>query len=449
MGGGTVNAIEIQINARDNTLGGLQSAEARMRKSAEQFSRVGKQMMLVGTAGVMAMGGLVKSTVMFGNALDKTMKQTGMTAEQVQRLRYAAEQEHASFETLTRGLPMMTKYLQYAADGQETYAREFRRMGVAVTDTEGNLRSGYDVLLDMADWMSDNGVNDNVKLATAMTLLGRRGAEMVPFLKLGRQEISRLGDEAERTRGFLTDAEVKGLKAFDDRVLMLTETLRGAKDQLAVAVVPALDGLIGFAQRFAEWLRNLSPELKSFVGRLAGFGSIALVVGGALAFVGGKIGLVAIAFLHAIPAVAAFGAAHGLTMGAATLAMAKYGLVVAAVLVGLIALSETLQAVKGLWTINKDIRGSRQHGQELDAIRQAEMSGQITRREAVSQAAVLTAQNQGRINRMGGRDYGMTLGQRAWRDVGNVRQLFATFQKDDEMPAVVADAYKTYMATAQ
>jgi hypothetical protein len=282
-------AVQMLVSLKDDASRQLNSVTQNVEASAKRWRQAGMAMMGVGVAGAAALGIMVRKGVDYGTMIDKMAKQTGMTAEEVQKLKYAAEQEHLSFETLTKSIPMLTKYMQYAADGMATYRREFDRMGITVTDNEGKLRSTYDVLVDMAGWMSSKGISDETKLATAMTLLGRRGAEMIPFLKLGKETIQKLSQEAVDLGAVMSGESVRAAKKFGDELMRVTAPLKTMAAELGISLLPALTEWIERGKKVVKWLHDLSPEMKAFVVKGAAMASIALIIGGGLMFLAGTV----------------------------------------------------------------------------------------------------------------------------------------------------------------
>lgn len=279
------NAIEILIGLRDEASHKLSNIEKSTLKSAEALKKQGMAFMAMGAAGMTALAMVTRAGVIYAETIDKLAKQTGMTTDQVQKLKYAAEQEHLSFETLSKGIPVLTKYMSEAARGLETYKREFDKMGISVTDGEGNLKSAYEVLLEMSEYMGDDAVSNNEKLAVATKLMGRRGAELVPFLKMGREEIERLFQEAERLGVIMSEENVTAGKKFGDSMLQLTAPLKTMAFEIGMSLLPTFEKWLAKGKELLQWFKELSPETKSSIARFVLIGSAALLFAGALAVV--------------------------------------------------------------------------------------------------------------------------------------------------------------------
>ena len=185
--------------------------------------------------------------------IDKMTKVTGMSTEEFSKLAYAADQEHASLETLSKSLPILSKYMAYAKDGMATYKREFDKMGITVTDTEGKLKSSYQVLLEMSDYMGREGANDTEKMAVMMTLLGRRGAELIPMLKKGSAWFGEMGKEAKSLGIVLDQKTVKAIKKSDDSLTALKKAFLG----VGIAIIKAIEPSLERAQNaFKEYVKG-------------------------------------------------------------------------------------------------------------------------------------------------------------------------------------------------
>ncbi|MFA6636717.1 MAG: hypothetical protein WCV56_06415, partial [Candidatus Omnitrophota bacterium] len=224
----------------------LRGIQGRLKVFGDEVKRLARVGFMALAAAAAAAGAalvkIVTSAVQYGTELDKIAKQTGITAEEMSKLQYAAEQEHASVEGITKSLPILAKYMEQARQGMVTYTREFDKMGISVVDAQGNLKSTYNVLLEMSDYYS-TATNKTQALAIATTLLGRRGAELVPLLQLGRKGIEELGEEAERLGVVMDNKTAAGMKVFDDNLTKLKKAFQGIGIAITQELLPYLTTL--------------------------------------------------------------------------------------------------------------------------------------------------------------------------------------------------------------
>lgn len=423
------NVIEAVLTTKDETASGVNSAQKNLKKFGDTATKVGRNMMLMSTLVTGGMYMMSKSTYDYGEAHLKVAKQTGLTVEQSQKLAYAAEQEFADFDTLTRSLPILTKYMGYARDGMDTYKREFDKMGITVTDSEGNLRSVYDVFMEMSDYMSDNGISAQEKTATAMGLLGRRGAELVPFLGLGRKGLEELGVELENTRGVMSQAEAETMKRFNDNLLKLKTTMAGIKDTIAIGVLPVFEKLIAWGQTFTQWFKDLSPEMQGFLAKFAFMASIGVGVLGTGLLVSGMLAKMAVGMITLAKATGLMNAAGSINIGVLTgmtLAAGKLLLI----MVGILAAEEALMSLKGIWQAHLAGKETKGRGATADEIRRALAAGEITTEEAKKRAAgiAIGGKEAGTYNKT----WGMTGLERIGYEVGRFQQIQANISVTKE-----------------
>lgn len=231
--------LEIRMKLRDEASKRLGVLKREMKQFADTVKTYWKAIAASMLAVGYALAKVVKDSVAYGVKIDEMSKQSGIAAEDFSRLAYAAEQEHASLESITKIMPLLAKYMYSASQGMVTYSREFDKMGVKVTDTKGKLRSTYDVFLDMSEYYK-NATNKTEALALAMRMLGRRGEELVPLLKLGKDGIKKLGDEAERLGIVLDQETASKMEEFDDTVVKLQTSLKGLGIMFTKYILPAV-----------------------------------------------------------------------------------------------------------------------------------------------------------------------------------------------------------------
>ena len=164
---------------------------------------------------IMTMKKAIKTFTDYTVKVDKAVKITGVSVDTFQKLAYAAEQEHASMETLQFSLQRIAYTMKMAEEGSKMQRDALEQIGIKTRDANGQMRKSEEVLLEIADRFK-NMKNETEKSALAMQLFGRRGQEMIPFLNMGKDGIEKLGNEAEKLGIVLEDKAIKEGKAFSD-----------------------------------------------------------------------------------------------------------------------------------------------------------------------------------------------------------------------------------------
>jgi hypothetical protein len=115
----------------------------------------------------------------------------------------------------------------------------FTKLGIAVRDGSGQLRSSEDVLLDFADAFKQlpDGAE---KTALAMEAFGRRASRMVPFLNQGSDGIRQLEEQAQRVAPPLTKLQQDVFDKMGDSFDTLSKAARSALDNVLVKFAPAI-----------------------------------------------------------------------------------------------------------------------------------------------------------------------------------------------------------------
>ena len=125
-----------------------------------------------------------------GEAAEKTahMSETfGMTVPQVEGFGAAAKLTGMSMDELTRAMGIFDKNLALAAGGTGPAAQAFKALGISAKDGKTQM----ELVLDVAEKFQGMA-NGPEKVALAMTLFGRAGKEMIPFLDRGREGIKEM-----------------------------------------------------------------------------------------------------------------------------------------------------------------------------------------------------------------------------------------------------------------
>jgi len=222
---------------------------------------VGASMVAAGAALAAFTIKAVADTTEYAESIDKAAKTTGIAAEELQKLKYAADQEHTSFEALNGGLKFLAKNMEAGKDA-------FAEIGISTTDASGQLRNTGDVLLELSDYFK-NSTNDVEKQALALKLFGKSGSDLIPFLEQGSAEIARLGEEAEGLGIVLSGDAISAFEAYGDQVDKMKKSFEGVKMSVATAVLPAFsDVSAGITDMFVSLQE--SGSLDAIFGTVGG-----------------------------------------------------------------------------------------------------------------------------------------------------------------------------------
>ena len=211
------------------------------------------------TSGVVA---LAKSAIDLADDMRDLSQRTGVSIQTLGQFKIAAELSGSSLEGVAKGLTFLNKNMVAAATGADGAAAAFKTIGVATNDAQGNLRSADQVFLDIADRFAT--LRDGPeKAALAMRIFGKAGAELIPILNLGSEEIQRFG--LNISQDFADKAD-----SFNDQLGLMGAQTTMLTIEIGSKLLPVMSGLLAAVSEGITAVGNLAKEFYAAVGGAAG-----------------------------------------------------------------------------------------------------------------------------------------------------------------------------------
>lgn len=240
----------------------LQDLGAEAGKASGAFGRIKEIAAGVGLEqGVQA---LATKVISFGkdsiNAFQDVGKEvrllqryTGDSAEEMSKLRFAAEESGVSAETLALGLGKMSKAAATTAG-----EKKFEAIGIQVRDANGHFKGASALFEEVAGKLGtmQNGVE---KTNAIMQIFGRSGMELAPLLNQGSEGIAKFKEEAQKF-GLVLGQD--SLNAVKDNIMAQREfhaAVTGLQVQLGQYLYPAITVV---TKAFSEVIPILGTILK-------------------------------------------------------------------------------------------------------------------------------------------------------------------------------------------
>ncbi len=176
-------------------------------------------------------------------------------------------------ETLKGAMTKITVALGDAADGNEAAIKKFEKLGIAIEDTDGNLRDSYDVFKEAIDALGKME-NTTERDAAAMDLMGKSARDLNPLIIAGSKALDDYYKEAEALGYLLSEDQVKALGEVDDAHQRLQLTIEAGRKQLAAEFAPAAQAAMELftdgVKTAGEWLKKsgLIENLASIITSL-------------------------------------------------------------------------------------------------------------------------------------------------------------------------------------
>lgn len=199
-------------------------------------------------------------------SLIKLSLRSGIAAEQLQRLKYVAEQSGVDAEALAGGIGKLNVNIGNAVAGKnKDLVGLFKRLNISLRDANGQIRSGADMLPQLADAFVKNE-NPVIRARMGMALFGKKWQELVPLLADGSDEITRSLERFKRLKGIIPEASLREGKELGDKLADLDFILKGFQNTIARELIPVLTPVI---EDFVMWgaanKKMISVEVKAFV----------------------------------------------------------------------------------------------------------------------------------------------------------------------------------------
>lgn len=177
--------------------------------------------MLAGTAaiaaGVVAVEEVIsRSTakyIDYASEVAKGSRLTGIGAEDMSKLRFAAKMVGTDYDQLVVGLTRFASSIVKANEGSEKAATAFHRLRIEDTDLQAGQQNMLPLLYKVSDAFHDSKSKVE-QLAMSRELFSRGGSELLTFLSRGSEGLRELGKEAERLGLVLADKDLKALKEY-------------------------------------------------------------------------------------------------------------------------------------------------------------------------------------------------------------------------------------------
>lgn len=216
------------------------------QKSAQDMERafkiVSTALLAIGSAAVVGLGALIKSSIDTADKMGKMAQSVGLSVESLSGLAFAAELSDINLDELGARLTNLNRRAKEGARGVKSYRQAFDTLGISLTDSQGRLRETEALVLDIADKFSkmEDGL---LKSALATDIFSNAGVKMIPFLNQGREGIQALTDEARVFGRVISEKLRKNAEDFNDNLNRLKAAVQGLGIALATELTPTLNRL--------------------------------------------------------------------------------------------------------------------------------------------------------------------------------------------------------------
>lgn len=247
----------------------LKNVEGQMGRVSDFFDKHSRKIAVgitgaIGAAGAFAAAS-VKMYTNLGSEIHEMSIRTGLGAESLSELRYAAEQSGASLGGLQVGIRTMAGAITDASEGMETYQRAFGRIGIQVEELIG--LKPEEQFMKIATGIASLE-DSTLRAATAQDIFGRSGTQLLPLFAEGADGIAKLRQEAHDLGITFTDTTAARAEQLGDTLTRFNEQIKGIQFTIAEGLLPNLEW-------WSESLTRNDSQLKLWIKTALDWGWVA------------------------------------------------------------------------------------------------------------------------------------------------------------------------------
>lgn len=257
------NALKREIEQTEGVLKNYQrqlaethpKLEAIASASAEVAEKTKLLSQTAGAVGIAILGNAVNASKT-ADELTTLSRNTGISVEMLQKMNYAQNLIDVSTEQMTGALRKLTQNMGKGSDA-------FEEIGVAIYDTNGELRDSEEVFFDTLQALSQIQ-NETERDAKAMELFGRSAMDLSGIIDDGGEALKAYGEEAEQAGLILSGETLASANKLNDSLDKLKATTQAslleAGASLAEVLAPALEDIVQKISVLLQWVASLDGE---------------------------------------------------------------------------------------------------------------------------------------------------------------------------------------------
>lgn len=264
----------------------MERAERQMQKTAGNMSKsmgrfdlaiskstagLGKLKGALGVAipavTILALGKLADNALTAADKIAKVADKVGLTTDQLQELRFAADQSGVGTDKLDMAMQRFSRRVGEAAQGSGELYDTLKQYNIGVLDANGGTRANIDILNDLANAIK-GAKSQQEALRIAFKAFDSEGAALVNLLRGGSDGLDKMRAEAQRL-GIVMDAELvrKGEEA-RSKLDALGNVLQAKLNIALVNAAPLLEKTGGLLTGMAAGALEAATNLAKFLGVL-------------------------------------------------------------------------------------------------------------------------------------------------------------------------------------
>ncbi|MDR1364087.1 MAG: phage tail protein [Oscillospiraceae bacterium] len=190
----------------------------------------------------------IKAAASYGDNILTMSQQTGISTQKLQELSAISELVDVDLDTMTKSMAKNIKSMSSAQSGSGAVSEAYKKLGVAITDSNGNLKDSEEVYWASIDALSKIS-NETERDALAMQLFGKSAQELNPLIAQGSAGIAEMTQYAYQIGAVLSEDVLTSLGAMDDQFQIFGKTMESTKNLVGATFAPTVTALVSGANQ--------------------------------------------------------------------------------------------------------------------------------------------------------------------------------------------------------
>lgn len=268
------NKEQAKVTAALSPLGKMSATFKDVGTNLTKAGEAMKGFSMAGAAAVATIGALAYKGGQLADELNTLSKRYRISTADLQKYAAAADLVDIDVDSIAKSHVKLEKSMMAAAKGNKTNVEYFDKLGVSITDANGELRASDEVWQDVIASLGDVE-NETERDAIAMQLLGKSASELNPLIEDGGETYAAFAETMQKYNlDFIDQETLDRANQFNDEL----DTMKGLAQvafgnlatQLAAYLEPALAKVVEWVGKLAEWLSNLDPRILMIIGIIGG-----------------------------------------------------------------------------------------------------------------------------------------------------------------------------------
>ncbi len=300
---------------------GLHRAGEQLTDFGQRINGLAKKLAIAGGAIAAPLVASIKAYVDLGSELQDVSDRVGIQVDALSELRFAADQSGSNITSLEKALRKMQVVIAEAANGSKSAQQALAALGLESKDFIGlSADQQFEKIADALAAIPDTGD----RIATAMDLMGKSAAELMPLFDQGAAGIRALRQQAKDLGLSIDPDQAANAEALGDAFSIVGKVVYRLAFAIGNALGPATKEIAAWITKLVTTAREWVDQNQQAVIAIAKLALGIFIAAGAFATVGGAIqfvgfSLFGLAAITKAVSMAFFVLGKGATLAIATL----------------------------------------------------------------------------------------------------------------------------------